>query len=1002
MSKFFAYTAFARPGLHVWREGTSTKLYLQPVSASTGPGWVQFEYDFEPGVQEAVCFMLFDFDDNGNPAGWEKPEHQRKLPRRANGAFADNVWFTQDTARVLESDPRSATRPQLRIHLISRARYRPSELYIWDAAADRPRRISMSGTDDLGPVFEVSLGGQDQSFFNFKFIRREDPADSNSPVKTFEPDFANRLWSASDGAEIWTHSESEEITPYLPEKRILRVHFQQSLVESPVMHLWQQNSDFSEDVHPRAISDGWVTFQKEIYTNQNYGVLFHNPALAPEQQWEHSEARRRIRITSDEEFWTLEGDSALFRAEPKRDRQVRLLVSIKPPFSGLGDNLFTHVWVNRARGPMLADVAVAHSGEVSFKTYPNIVTSVKFRDTNNRWEHVERHTLQAQPVPGTVERYVVLERSALLSSPPPPDLFSDPPFNIRRPGAYDEGGDIRVALHAPAAARVEVVGEWSPQPLPMKSTRDGAYWWARIPKAGLGDYHGRKYRFRMDETVFTQDPAAGWVESSWNQAWSRLVRSDKFVWQDQNWQRPGREYLSIYQVHPRRFTNRFPNDPPLKRLTREISEQGGYLRDLGITAILLMPLNEVGTENSWGYDPAYFYAIENDYGGPDALKELVNTCHQNGLAVLLDVVFNHAGTTDNILWSLAQQTFFDGDTEWGAMVNFDHPQCVHFFAQNLVYLAKEYHLDGFRLDHTGTIVHSAAWDQWSRYVKQLGSGGGWDFLHALRSTLHSQVDSRCLLMAEHLPNEWSLTNFGGPMDTQWCDDFHDVLVKACRGEWIMPALANALKLSHTACDDWYKVTNYPESHDEVGNTDDRIANVAGWGRGLRMSKVAAAATLLSRGIPLFFMGAESGEHRQFKMGQSTTLDLDHYLLDDDKGRVRGWWRQLLRLRRNPAISGPAPVDVRFADGQLLAFSRGNRGDYFVLLNFGAWTRWHPLDYLNLGDGVFRELWNSTWPAFAINGEQEDEHTNGGRDARVTRSNWLQIPDYGVIILERMD
>jgi 1,4-alpha-glucan branching enzyme len=211
-----------------------------------------------------------------------------------------------------------------------------------------------------------------------------------------------------------------------------------------------------------------------------------------------------------------------------------------------------------------------------------------------------------------------------------------------------------------------------------------------------------------------------------------------------------------------------------------------------------MPVNEVGTENSWGYDPAFFYAIENDYGGPDALEELVDTCHRNGLAILVDVVFNHAGSTDNILWSLARESFFDGDTRWGAMINFDHPQCRHFFAQNLVYLANEYHLDGFRLDHTATIVHSSAWDPWSGFVRELGSGGGWEFLHAIRRALREEVDSLCLLMAEHLPNEWSLTNQGGPMDTQWCDDFHDRIVDASRRQFGMSRLAEAFKLSHTA------------------------------------------------------------------------------------------------------------------------------------------------------------------------------------------------------------
>jgi 1,4-alpha-glucan branching enzyme len=168
-----------------------------------------------------------------------------------------------------------------------------------------------------------------------------------------------------------------------------------------------------------------------------------------------------------------------------------------------------------------------------------------------------------------------------------------------------------------------------------------------------------------------------------------------------------------------------------------------------------------------------------------------------------------------------------------------------------------------------------------------------------------------------------------------------------------------------------------------------------------MSKVAAAGTLLARGIPLFFMGAESGEDRQFTFGGSTRLDLDGYVADPDRTRLRAWWRELCWLHRNPGIQGPAPLDVRFAEGQLLGFTRGGNGDFFVLLNFGGWSGWHNLGHLNLPHGAYRELWNSTWPAFAIAGEHEDEHTNGGRETRLSRSDWLHVPDYGAVVLERV-
>jgi 1,4-alpha-glucan branching enzyme len=115
--------------------------------------------------------------------------------------------------------------------------------------------------------------------------------------------------------------------------------------------------------------------------------------------------------------------------------------------------------------------------------------------------------------------------------------------------------------------------------------------------------------------------------------------------------------LVIYQLHAARFTNRHQKNPPLIRIANEIDEMGGYLRDLGVTAIQLLPVNEVGTENSWGYDPGFFYAVETGLGGPDALKALADTCHRSGLALLLDVVFNHTGNVDNILWEVARDSF---------------------------------------------------------------------------------------------------------------------------------------------------------------------------------------------------------------------------------------------------------------------------------------------------------------------------------------------------------
>jgi 1,4-alpha-glucan branching enzyme len=522
------------------------------------------------------------------------------------------------------------------------------------------------------------------------------------------------------------------------------------------------------------------------------------------------------------------------------------------------------------------------------------------------------------------------------------------------------------------------------------------------------DYHGARYHFILNDpgpdpsnnaicgAKQVQDPAAAWVETSSPTGNSKLVNQRRFSWKNNTWKTPGWEYLIVYQLHPSRFTNRYPELPPLLRIAREI--EAGYLRDLGVTAILLMPVNEYQGAHGWGYNPSFFYAVEGSYGEPEDLKTLVDVCHGHGIAVLLDVVFNHTGCEDNILWEVARESFLDGDTIWGAMPNFDHPQVRHFFAQNLFFWRQEYHVDGFRFDHTKTIIEGHNRDFFS--IRRPGSGGGWEFLHYLRNVVKS-LDPQCLFMAEQLPNDWAVTNYGGPMDTQWSDSFHDRIVDVCKGfSDQMNAFAAALKISHTDCQDWYNVTNYPSSHDEVGNVADRIANVGGYGQGMRRNKAAAAATLLSRGIPMFFMGEEAGETAQFPYNSPAPIDLVSYQRDPTRNNVREWWRTLINLRKNnPRIQGPSPLEIRYVEDLILAFSRGEAGDYYVVCNFGPWPASRSLSQMNLPDGVYKELWNSTWPPFQV--ENEDEHTNGGWEAHLCPDGFLTIPDYGAVILEKV-
>ena len=980
MTRFEVFSSLPAPGLHVWRPGTSLDVFIRPVESASSPGRAVFNCELGDAPLEQIQCQIFSWGNQGEKHSWEQETHTKVLPRDAGNALPRVVYLFHGAARSVSADPTAASIESVRIHLITASKYRDAELFVWgaDLSAGEPRQ-KRSGVTADGPFWDVALSGLARSFFLFKFYREVDGRWQG------EGDYANRVYVAADGATVWTHSEARAVRRAQPVKQKLTVHFRQEIpsLHEPQLHVWQEGSDFSKDVLPAGTAvQGWTQHEVELYTELPYRIQAFNPTLPEDQRWEHEEAKRDITIAGPEQRWTLEGAREWFAGEPARDAEIDLTLAAQTPGAELVAPFTVEARVNRARAPFEA------AAGLTFKTYPQVVTAFRLNGSANT-RHYVLGTSGA-----TQTGFVVASRAPVLKAEPRPNLFQDPPFPIKRPGAYEENGMLRFVLHAPwcATAAVELHGS---APMAMQSTRDGAYWWVEMP-VPPASYHGQRYRFVLNGDTRVQDPAAGWVETSNPNGWSKLVRRAEYSWQSNGWNTPSWDYLALYQVHPSRFSKRRAG-VPFDRLREELTGADGYLRKLKFTGLQLMPVNEVGTSNSWGYDPAFYYAVEQNYGGPDALKRLVDACHQNGIAVLFDVIFNHAGTTDNILWTTAQGTFFDGDTEWGAMINYNEPRVIHFFEQNVVYLLEEYRIDGIRFDFTRVITRGGEWNQ--AHVRKPGDGGGWEFLHKIRQAMH-RVNPNAILIAEHLPNEWAVTNFGGPMDSQWCDDFHDRLKDVSAGNsGALSGLATAMKVTHTEADNWYKATNYAESHDEVGNENGRIGNVGGFGRGLRRAKVAACVALFSRGIPMCFMGGEAGEHRQFTQGSDEAVDLTSYE-SGDRWRVVAWTNVLLDTRRgNNAIQGPSPLSIVYAQDEQLAWVRGDGQDYFIVVNFGGWSGWKSLSELNLPHSTYRELWNSTWPAFQVEGE--DEHTNGGRDARLHRGSHLHVPDYGAIVLERV-
>jgi len=562
----------------------------------------------------------------------------------------------------------------------------------------------------------------------------------------------------------------------------------------------------------------------------------------------------------------------------------------------------------------------------------------------------------------------------------------------KSPGFYKEGQFWYAIVHAPAStSEVKLAGDFTAG-VSLQSTSDGEYWWFegtdqdfdQAPQAG------DKYMFYFDGNP-SQDPAARDNESSWEGSSSLVTISSNYHWNDSNWSRPAWDYYQIYQLHPSRFTNRNfdSNQNWFNEITEELNNNGhnDYINKLGPTAIELLPINEFAGDVSWGYNPSYFYAPESAFGSPDDLKKMVDTAHQNGIAVILDLVFNHAGPGDNILWDIDDGVYFDGQSDWGNKINFDHPVSAHFFAQNVVYLAKEYHIDGFRFDHTLTIHGDA-------------SQGGWDFLKQIRKRV-KELDEDIILIAEELPDNWYVTNevtsdfegdMHGPFDSQWTDEFHDTFKSVLTGG----NLNDLDRVFKEFGDSWHDALNYTESHDEVGNTDDRIAKRARDGKGWEMGRISVAGTFLSRGIPMMFMGQEAGEEAQFHINWwSWTSDPQVQISDyeDERGKMLAWTKKINEIRKADSLTwaqgGINITHINDANG-IAAFTRDD-GKYAVVMNFKG----SDFNDYDVGiSGNYKEIANTSWPEFNLGGSE----LSRGKNAQ--QISGVDIPAYGVVILER--
>jgi maltooligosyltrehalose trehalohydrolase len=428
---------------------------------------------------------------------------------------------------------------------------------------------------------------------------------------------------------------------------------------------------------------------------------------------------------------------------------------------------------------------------------------------------------------------------------------------------------------APLRQKVEVlIDESSAQRHTMTKDERG-YWSVTVPSI----VPGAAYWYRLDDSPLLPDPAS---RSQPNGVHGHsLVTDPMFSWTDADWKGIPLKDMVIYEVHVGTFSHTHDFDGVIAKLP--------HLRDLGINAIELMPVAQFPGSRNWGYDGVFPFAVQNSYGGIIGLKRLVNEAHAHGIAVILDVVYNHLGPEGNYLEEYGPYFTTKYKTFWGKAINFDDAYCDgvrNYFWQNALMWLDEFHMDGLRLD----AVH-AIWDfSANHFVAELTQKV---------KALQADTGREKVLIAEfdlNNPKYIAPPELGGyGLDGQWTDEFHHALHSLLTGEVSgyyedfgdAAHLAKALQHSYVYTGQYSthrkkhfgtpatgrtygQFVVFSQNHDQVGNRmlGDRLSNHLTF----EALKLAAAAVLLAPQVPMLFMGEEYGEKNPFMYFISHTDD----------------------------------------------------------------------------------------------------------------------------------
>ncbi|MCU4184554.1 malto-oligosyltrehalose trehalohydrolase [Acidiferrimicrobium sp. IK] len=539
------------------------------------------------------------------------------------------------------------------------------------------------------------------------------------------------------------------------------------------------------------------------------------------------------------------------------------------------------------------------------------------------------------------------------------------------------------AVWAPGHHRVELVSDGRSSPMSEDPT--GGWWRLDVPAAGPGT----RYGFSVDGGPARPDPCSPWQPDGVD-GLSATVDHAAFEWSDRAWRGTHWPSTVLYELHIGTFTSEGTFDTAIERLD--------HLVELGVTAVELLPVAEANGGRGWGYDGVDLWAPHHAYGGPDGLKRFVDAAHSRGLAVVLDVVYNHLGPSGNYLSEFGPYFTDRYSTPWGSAINVDgagSDEVRRFIIANACMWFADYHVDGLRLDAVHAIVDESALHVLEEMAEEV-------------EALAAHLGRPLWLIAESDRNDPSLVRSreagGYGLTASWSDDFHHALHAALSGDrsgyyedyGLLSQVGRALERVYVYGRDYSphrdrhhgrpagdlprtSFLGYLQNHDQIGNraVGDRSAALLSAGR----LKVGAALVLTAPFVPMLFQGEEWGastpwqyftDHPDPELGRAVregrrkefaafgwapedvpdpqdpaTRDrsvLRWEELDTDPHRsVLEWHRTLLALRRElPALATDGPLDTAVEVSDDEQWLQVSRAGVQISANLGAEPRRFPV------------------------------------------------------------